>query len=223
MKKFRHIPTGRIAVPYGTQFYHIVGEIGQFPEWSLIEGKDWEEIFEYPIGTKIKNTLNNRIYEKVGIDPQWRSSDGESNYNINESFEIGKGRRFEVVPPVNNNPLELEIGKTYTLKYTPCPTMEAKEYKITRFTDDGYPWGEQINGCENGIITDHYRIIKSNKPSYTILSFKNIDKTSQNYNRIITLGNKDRFDVPWEMYRPLTEEVLNTKHWSIHSLRRESE
>ena len=58
---------------------------------------------------------------------------------------------------MDNNPMRLEIGKTYIFNYKHCPRDPFKA-TITRITKDGFPWMEKPNG--NGIVTDSYELIE---------------------------------------------------------------
>jgi len=54
----------------------------------------------------------------------------------------------------DKNPLGLEVGKYYWLRYVHCESDPAK-VKITRFTDMGYPWQESVDNKRNinGAVT----------------------------------------------------------------------
>lgn len=57
----------------------------------------------------------------------------------------------------NNNPLNLEIGKEYWVRYIPANGVW-KKITITRFTDAGYPWQEGRSEHVSGILTDDYEV-----------------------------------------------------------------
>ena len=64
---------------------------------------------------------------------------------------------------VDNNPLKLEIGKTYKIQYRHC-LSPVKTVTITRFTEQGFPWSDNIKG----IITEDYNLIEEvKKPLFT--------------------------------------------------------
>lgn len=90
-KKFKHRKTGEIitykdgVIKSGT----LALDMGCEPSSEY-----WEKITEYPIGTKVKDILNNieRIKEPQG----WRLKTHIEFTNIDES-EIGEGKRFQVI------------------------------------------------------------------------------------------------------------------------------
>ena len=54
----------------------------------------------------------------------------------------------------NKNPHNLQIGKSYWFKYTPCD-MPWFKAQVTRFTDQGYPW------AGTGIISgEFYEVVE---------------------------------------------------------------
>jgi len=57
----------------------------------------------------------------------------------------------------NNNPLNLELGKEYWVRYLPANGVW-KKVKITRFTVDGYPWQENRSEHVSGVLTDGYEV-----------------------------------------------------------------
>jgi len=65
----------------------------------------------------------------------------------------------------NNNPKNLEVGKTYWFNHHPS-TKRWRKAKITRITEAGYPWAEFIHSRQAGIISvDSYLIKEDNTKS----------------------------------------------------------
>ncbi|MEX0595828.1 MAG: hypothetical protein WD512_04940 [Candidatus Paceibacterota bacterium] len=70
-------------------------------------------------------------------------------------FDPSKFPEFwEEVVEKNNNPNNLEVGKTYKVKYQYCES-EPIIVKITRITQHGFPWSDDAHG----IITDAWEVI----------------------------------------------------------------
>ena len=67
---------------------------------------------------------------------------------------------------VDKNPLNLEVGKTYALNYK-YSGGGSLNWRITRITEDGYPWGVTQN--MDGIITDSYELISEVKTEESYL------------------------------------------------------
>lgn len=68
---------------------------------------------------------------------------------------------------VDNNPNNLQVGKTYRIIYKHCKSTPIT-VKITRITKDGFPWSDDIRG----IVTDSYEILEEVvEKDYEILSF----------------------------------------------------
>ena len=130
------------------------------------EKEHWQEIVEYPIGTKVRDNRINKTFTKK--EDGWYNS----NKTGHTDESISGATWIEIVDDkiVDNNPLKLEVDKTYELQYIHC---ESKPFKaiITRITSDGYPWMEKMHCSDNGIVTDSYKLIKEIvDKNYEILS-----------------------------------------------------
>lgn len=130
---------------------------------------------------KFKHRKTGEIaYYKDGVFKQGR-------FAVEIGYEPSKEYWEEIIE--NRNPLNLEVGKTYTVLYKHYPSNLIK-VKITRFTTMGHPWGEFENGS-NGIVTDCYKVIQEPKKEYEILDWsyghnhelitKNPDGTAKEY------------------------------------------
>lgn len=69
----------------------------------------------------------------------------------------------EMTPPdETTNPLGLEVGKQYWMKYIAGPGSPWNKVKITRFTVNGHPWAESADNrsCVSGAITgkEYYKV-----------------------------------------------------------------
>jgi hypothetical protein len=105
MRKFKHIPTQQLFVAgsLGVFVYPVSKEIGVYEtigkvSMELIKNsKDWEEVIEYPIGTKVRDT--DRPIDQPYIkfeNGMWGVIPDSTHFTIDES-QIGKGKRFEVI------------------------------------------------------------------------------------------------------------------------------
>lgn len=140
-KKFKHRKTGEIitykdgVIKSGT----FVLDMGCEPSSEY-----WEEITEYPIGTKVKDILNNieRIKEPQG----WRLKTHIKFTNIDES-EIGEGKRFQVIE---------EPKKDYEIlsyKQNISNRLYKKDFNDNFIADNGWSLSKPID--KHGNISIH--------------------------------------------------------------------
>lgn len=175
----------------------------------------WEEIVEYPIGTKAADSRINKIFTKK-VDG-WYNSNKTSH--TDESINSAKWIEIVKDEVIDKNPLKLEIGKTYELQYIHCESTPFKA-KITRLTTHGYLWMEKLDNTGNGIIIDSYNLIKEViEKDYEILSFK--DSINSIWKR--KSGNphtsfKSSISVSYA-----TEGILLSRKCAIHSVLRKSD
>lgn len=85
---------------------------------------------------------------------------------------------------VDNNPLKLEVGKEYMLKYIHCKSNPIKVL-ITHFTKNGHPWGRELHGI---VTPGSYELVEEVvEKDYEILLYQNIHtrvkcKPKESYN-----------------------------------------
>jgi len=144
-----------------------------------------ECIKRFPKGSKVKCAKTAKIHTIADsfVEPtqnDWFEGVYYYGYDYNSILAIEnnaprgfylyyKGEFAEKV--VDNNPLNLKVGKTYKLLYKHCKS-DIVICKINRITQDGFPWSDNIKG----IITDSYKLIKEVVvKDYDILSFKVYD------------------------------------------------
>lgn len=118
----------------------------------------------------------------------------------------------------DKNPLNLEVGKEYLLQYVHC-NSKPKRVKITRFTQDGYPWKEGVNCDTNGIVSpDCWKLIKEVvEKDYQILSFR---LCGSKYYTQLEYDGKDMYCNGSFSY---TENEALISGWIIHSVKRLSD
>lgn len=166
MEVKKHNETHNYFSPCNDKYknFHIhYGEVIHNPEFweEIVEIK---EVIEYPVGTKVKNLETNTEIHKR--EDGWYKEDKTAF--TDEMIKKGEGKRFQIIEePKNNNPYNLEIGKTYTVKYKYGSNNPTQKVTITKFTDLGHPWGEFEKGS-GGIITDCWEIIEEPKKEYPL-------------------------------------------------------
>jgi hypothetical protein len=110
---------------------------------------------------KHKNTgIIGELKENGWVHFERKSEKYISVESIHSSFVINSCDWEEVK---NNNPLNLEIGKTYRFKYK----NQSEDYyyviaTIIQFTEEGFPWANMINNRDlnfNGIINSDWQLV----------------------------------------------------------------
>ena len=112
---------------------------------------------------------------------------------------------------VDNNPLKLEVGKTYKIQYKHC-LSSIQTVTVTRFTKQGFPWSDDIGG----IITDAYNLIEEVvKKDYEVLVTCPIEHTIYSVKRlsdseIFTVG--DYIKMQWCSKKGIIESIYHNEH-----------
>jgi len=168
MKKYKHRKTGIIAT---NEFnccdggYYQVDNREIVKSFFIEDSLDWEEIIEYPVGTKVLDTFSNEhkytyIKQKNG---KWALGT-QDYFNIDEK-SIGENKRFKLIEEVVEKDYEILKKDSY-----PCMgAANAGYYQVItsiRRLSDGeiFSVGDEITHAHNkpgvGIITRDYKIEK---------------------------------------------------------------
>lgn len=87
--RFRH-KSGLVAIPFSDAVWQIQGTAFYIPTDLFVVGGDWKEITnepsKYPNGTILRHKAFNALITKVGTAPQWRSENGTSFFDFDESL-----------------------------------------------------------------------------------------------------------------------------------------
>jgi len=185
-------------------------EVEEYPEY-------WEEMVDYPIGTKVYNSQTNTIYTKKEdgwYKPMEKTAYTDEMVSNEKHLTLLDKDEDEDVDP---NPLNLEVGKEYILKYIHC-NSNPKKVLITHFTKNGHPWGKELHGI---VTPGSYELIEEVvKKDYEILSLIYKDNKKLCY-----LDKRDGFYKYKGHFNYLREGESNLKaclenNWSIHSVKR---
>jgi hypothetical protein len=159
-RKFKNKITGDIVTEMknkDSKFYS--NEVHTIPALFVEKSNDWQEIIEHPIGTKVKDA-DNVIYEKFS-ENKWFNLD--TAVPIDE-LEIGENKKFQVMN--DKNPYNLEIGKTYCIRFKHNPKFIEK-IKIKHFTQHGHPYAVKLDG--GSLVLFDWSNIELVKKEYEIL------------------------------------------------------
>lgn len=169
MKKYKHKITGKIVTEEDT-FYYLESE-GNLPKWLIENSSDWEEIVEYPVGTKVMDTnpeTQGYTYEK---QPNGKWKIGSQDYFTISEDSIGEGKRFQVIE---------ESKKSY----------EILSYKyngyIYEYTNNPYiliEKGKRHYEFEKGVLCESTLDLLGSKP--TIHSVKRLSNSE-----VFTIGDE---------------------------------
>jgi len=217
MKKYKLVKEYPGSPKLGVIWDEYSPDYAKYPEF-------WEEVVEYPIGTKVHNSQTNTIYTKK--EDGWYMPAEKTTYTdemISSKEHLTVLSKFEEVVD-KKNPLKLEVGKEYILQYVYFKS-KPQHIKITRFTSDGYPWQERVSdgGCKGIVLPGCYKLIEEViKKDYEILTYRNFITGDIN-----SIGQRFLSN---EGYREFTERDLNAvntstgrKLYSIHSVKRLSD
>lgn len=217
MKKFKLIKT----YPGSPELGEIrTGNSRFYPSEECMKNNPefWEEVIEFPVGTKVKDTIRGFIYTKT--DKSWESI---SIQKLDES-EIGEGKRFQVIEEPKKEYLlcycDLKNGEYYTTEYQNQELYTFKQgydlwinhrdKKIQNFNGDFKP--------DNGFHTfrkatlEEIKMLEPKK-DYEILSFY-----STSNQRIFTIQELNTTVKNFNI-----QNYIRHSAWYIHSVKRLSD
>lgn len=229
--KYKHKKTGDIVKKLSDCNYcRIVDTYTDIPAKYIEDSCDWEKVEEYPIGTKIVDTIegegNGYIYQKVK-ENEWECLT-KSNYTIKES-DIGKNKRFEILEKLFTTDDGIDIYKEdsyYTVYFKGLVPENTKIFKLNG-PYKAIPNDEDVTyskDCKFFAKKENaQKYINENKSKeYEILSFihkfNHIPHTLRDNNQYVFEQNSSNSQNKYK-----SKELINNSDWKIHSIKRLSD